>query len=272
MDSGTLEKHEAFLRAIFESPGDDLPRLVYADFLEEQGNYERAELLRLMIRLKSNLADERTVKLLMWQAVENWHQREPIHFTTSEYLDSVPREINGKYSIGVPWHDRYATDEGRERIVNAYSDWFAATDVYFFPPRADGTNGTLPQPITERATWDDFFSTPAFERVTGLNLVGTVKPYLNFGRRRISVFNAEMQEILPTVSSAGVAELASHAGAERLTELNLTYNAIDNHAARALIDSTYLTRLKVLRLQNGNSIDDQTWRQVLDRFGPDVAQ
>jgi uncharacterized protein (TIGR02996 family) len=29
--------HDAFLRAIEESPGDDTPRLIYADWLEEHG-------------------------------------------------------------------------------------------------------------------------------------------------------------------------------------------------------------------------------------------
>ena len=40
----------SFLKAILASPADDLPRLVYADFLDEQGNEEasrKAEFLRL---------------------------------------------------------------------------------------------------------------------------------------------------------------------------------------------------------------------------------
>jgi uncharacterized protein (TIGR02996 family) len=39
--------HEAFLQAILEAPTDDLPRLVYADWLDENGEHERAELIRL---------------------------------------------------------------------------------------------------------------------------------------------------------------------------------------------------------------------------------
>ena len=37
---------DAFLAAIIESPDDDGPRLVYADWLEENGHPERAEFLR----------------------------------------------------------------------------------------------------------------------------------------------------------------------------------------------------------------------------------
>jgi uncharacterized protein (TIGR02996 family) len=41
-----LAEHESFLRAIYDAPGDDTPRLVYADFLEENGEPERAIALR----------------------------------------------------------------------------------------------------------------------------------------------------------------------------------------------------------------------------------
>jgi uncharacterized protein (TIGR02996 family) len=40
----------AFLRAIVEAPVDDAPRLVYADWLEEHGQGERAEFIRLQIQ------------------------------------------------------------------------------------------------------------------------------------------------------------------------------------------------------------------------------
>jgi uncharacterized protein (TIGR02996 family) len=38
---------EALFRAILAAPADDLPRLVYADWLQEHGNAERAEFIRL---------------------------------------------------------------------------------------------------------------------------------------------------------------------------------------------------------------------------------
>ena len=38
-----LAEHEAFLRAIYDTPDDDTPRLIYADFLEERGEPERAK-------------------------------------------------------------------------------------------------------------------------------------------------------------------------------------------------------------------------------------
>jgi uncharacterized protein (TIGR02996 family) len=40
---------ESLYRSILAAPGDDAPRLVYADWLEEGGNLERAELTRHMV-------------------------------------------------------------------------------------------------------------------------------------------------------------------------------------------------------------------------------
>src|SRR5262245_4910665 len=41
----------ALLRAVIEAPEDDGPRLIYADWLEERGRHERAELIRLQVAL-----------------------------------------------------------------------------------------------------------------------------------------------------------------------------------------------------------------------------
>src|SRR5262245_23073250 len=48
-----MSLHEAFLRSIIEAPDDDAPRLVYADWLEENGDPERAEFIRVQCRLAS---------------------------------------------------------------------------------------------------------------------------------------------------------------------------------------------------------------------------
>jgi uncharacterized protein (TIGR02996 family) len=43
--------HDAFLSDIVECPDDDAPRLIYADWLDEQGECERAEFVRAQCRL-----------------------------------------------------------------------------------------------------------------------------------------------------------------------------------------------------------------------------
>jgi uncharacterized protein (TIGR02996 family) len=48
----------AFLQAIREHPEDDAPRLVYADWLEEQGQAERAEFIRVQCALAREDGDD----------------------------------------------------------------------------------------------------------------------------------------------------------------------------------------------------------------------
>ncbi len=50
-DGASRAEHAGFLQAICENPDDDTPRLVYADWLEEHGNAERAEFIRTQIDL-----------------------------------------------------------------------------------------------------------------------------------------------------------------------------------------------------------------------------
>lgn len=46
-----MTERDAFLRAICDEPGDDTPRLVFADWLDEHDERERAEFIRVQCRL-----------------------------------------------------------------------------------------------------------------------------------------------------------------------------------------------------------------------------
>jgi uncharacterized protein (TIGR02996 family) len=59
-----MTHNEAFLRAIREAPDDDVPRLIYADWLDDHGQSDRAELIRVQIeRSHLPVADPRRVGL-----------------------------------------------------------------------------------------------------------------------------------------------------------------------------------------------------------------
>jgi uncharacterized protein (TIGR02996 family) len=49
---------DAFLQAILESPDDDTPRLVYADYLEEHGDPDRAEFIHVQVALAALPPDD----------------------------------------------------------------------------------------------------------------------------------------------------------------------------------------------------------------------
>jgi uncharacterized protein (TIGR02996 family) len=46
-----MSDREAFLRTILENPDDDLPRLVFADWLQENGDEDRADFIRIQCEL-----------------------------------------------------------------------------------------------------------------------------------------------------------------------------------------------------------------------------
>jgi uncharacterized protein (TIGR02996 family) len=53
-----MSMHEAFLQSIIEAPDDDVPRLAYADWLEENGDQTRAEFIRVQCRLATTDEDD----------------------------------------------------------------------------------------------------------------------------------------------------------------------------------------------------------------------
>src|SRR5438477_13205900 len=54
-----MPDHAPFLAAIRAAPDDDAPRLIYADWLDEHGQPERAEFIRVQIELAKSPADGR---------------------------------------------------------------------------------------------------------------------------------------------------------------------------------------------------------------------
>lgn len=72
-----MTEREALLRAICDNPDDDTPRLVFADWLDEHGEPERAEFIRVQIEL-TRAPDEKRRGVLEARGKEllKRHQRE----------------------------------------------------------------------------------------------------------------------------------------------------------------------------------------------------
>lgn len=64
-----MTDHQPFLDAICASPGDDAPRLIFADWLEEHGECERAEFIRIQLELANH---PRQVEWLRQMPIEQW--------------------------------------------------------------------------------------------------------------------------------------------------------------------------------------------------------
>jgi uncharacterized protein (TIGR02996 family) len=64
----------AFLAAVCAAPDDDTPRLAFADWLEEQGETERAEFIRVQVELASVEADAGLNRMPQRAPGENWNE------------------------------------------------------------------------------------------------------------------------------------------------------------------------------------------------------
>src|SRR5947208_13340491 len=65
-----MNQGEAILQAVIERPEDDAPRLVYADWLEDHGDPDRAEFIRVQCELARLPPDEPRAFDLRWRQEE----------------------------------------------------------------------------------------------------------------------------------------------------------------------------------------------------------
>jgi uncharacterized protein (TIGR02996 family) len=260
-----LTEHESFLRAIYDAPEDDTPRLVYADFLEENGEPDRAELIRTQCE-RARSAGVASGAILT-------RARSAGTVAVEVRLTAGPPRLAGpppSYDRGFPLPVRTAelsaaqlADLGgfREWVVRSRPEVFAATEVRV-------TGG----PIDSAGPVETLFGSPALARMTRLGLKGEWR-WTGRAEQVSDHYRSVIAEqiLAVVVTPAGVRALAECPGARRLTALDLTYNGLDDWAARLLAGSPHLGRLRRLAVLAGNRIGGRARQQLLDRFGPEVV-
>jgi uncharacterized protein (TIGR02996 family) len=252
-----LFQHEAFLRAIFDAPDDDTPRLVYADFLDENGNDDRAELIRVQCE-QVRACDPDRAAALEERAAELVARVRPAA-TSVTVFDGWPFSRGFATTPCILLRSSELADpiSLRSRAVRDYPEWFGQRELMVDPDRPltpDEVTLLLDLPFTRQVTdWD---LAGQVEEVT--TDVGSVSGLIDL-------------EVRHTITGRGVEALARHRGARRIETLLLTNNNLDNDAARALVKSPYLDNLKRLDLLEGNRLRGRVWQQVIERFGEHVV-
>ena len=125
---------DAFLATILENPDDDAPRLVFADWLDEHGDSERAEFIRVQIELAHGPTEahrrsflKRREKDLLQAHRKEWlkslyDKLQTIRGTTSpllapglfQYFPSVLRARNFAFTAGILAGDEPGAVPARE--------------------------------------------------------------------------------------------------------------------------------------------------------------
>src|SRR5262245_7718189 len=78
LDNTPMTDRDALLRAIYETPDDDAPRLIYADWLDENGDPRQAEFIRVQVELARLPADKRKESPIfarereLWKDIRRW--------------------------------------------------------------------------------------------------------------------------------------------------------------------------------------------------------
>jgi hypothetical protein len=124
--------------------------------------------------------------------------------------------------------------------------------------------------VTTDIQIQNLLAAPATTKVTSLIFTGVMEevPVTDL----LTGYRLTELKLTPRISLTGVEALAMTRQARRLEYLDLTHNDLDNDAARALVKSPYLHKLKGLRLLDGNRLRGRVWQQVVERFGAEVAQ
>ena len=230
----------ALLAAIVAEPGDDTPRLVYADWLQENGDEPQAQYIRDSVRLAGLEPYGKEWKALAGRLRETRDWRGP------EWLDGLGlgRRVAG-FERGLPVR---VTFEGAEEFFAVADRLFALTPVRALEICAYSGSRLGRDGVRRLAAM------PELARLTDLRLIEHQRIDPNAWRelfRSPHVANLEFLGLSGCdLGAVFVGELADAPPLANLIDLDLSYNSIGVAGARAILSSPHLRRLELLWLES----------------------
>jgi uncharacterized protein (TIGR02996 family) len=240
----------ALLKEITAQPDDDLPRLVFADWLDENGFVDYAEFIRLQVE-RARVGGEPSAREreLYGAKAGLWLQFLPVGFREGiEFRRGFPYRVRCDaetlFSPDLP--PLFVPVEEMEVVVSQL--WVEMQDV--MPPPL-----SLPlRRLTVRC-----------EPWLGHALNGHLRRFGPYPR-------LEHLQIQDTAySDRGVRGLTPDLGFPAITSLDLSYCGINDDGAEALAESAWVGKLTELRLI-GNHISTDRLEWLRYRFGPALVE
>jgi len=207
---------DPLLAAVLAAPDDDAPRLIYADWLDEQGESDRAEFIRLQIR-EANMADEDPEK--------------PGVHARAEYLGRTHH---------VEWASRLPQFEGVH--------WEVFDRGFFVAARFD-------HPDRFFAHVGDVFAAAPIQELRLHQFNNTHGPRLANTRQLRAVRVIDLNDG-NKIANLGIEALMESRHLGRLAVLALRGNGLGSAGVRAIAMSSYARSLKRLRLDRNDLFDD----------------
>jgi uncharacterized protein (TIGR02996 family) len=229
-------EEESLIAAVCAEPDDDAPRLVYADWLDENARAEHAELIRVMVRVERVPDDDPQRRGLVWRAREllSAHENElrlrlpkKAQEFTCHFRRGFVNRIHGTAARFVKNGEAIARQVPLEEAT-----------LHRLSGRAADLAAT---PALGRLRGLRFFNVEAFSRSTHLGLIDVLdSPHLG----RLTRLDFERAELLED----GAEALAKKPSLARLTALRP--GRLDHAGLGALMRSPHLANLTSLDLSN----------------------
>jgi uncharacterized protein (TIGR02996 family) len=247
---------DGFLQEIIAHPEDDAPRLVYADWLDDRGEADRAELIRLQIEVaRIERANPRGPRMSQVEVQgRRWAVALHLCGDSHEWSDDArARPLRDRAwdlvrqhceAWGAPFRNRASSHSYRRGLVEEVSA----------PAR---------KLLTNAATWFRLAPFRALAISNAGGLLGRVTAMPELARlSELRLFRAQLTD-------EDARALAASPHLAGLTTLDLRYNRISLLGACLLADSPHLRRLAFLDLY-GNWIGPDGVVVLRQRFGDRV--
>jgi uncharacterized protein (TIGR02996 family) len=267
--------HEAFLAAIVEAPDDDTPRLVYADWLDEHGEPERAEFIRAQVRAaqpdieeRERFALERRARELFLRHGAKWMAELPavpgVAWGKVGPFDEPLDDLQG-FERGFP---TWATVKDVAALGQHAQDAATATTIRSlcytlqrpeWHEVAEATHGPGAQDVPRwRGSFLKLLRGPALRSVAALSILPDCGAELREVGARLLAENLALPGLRwldlsnQGIGAEGVAALAASPHLSGLTGLNLQGNNLTSAGLRALTRSPHLRGLTHLDLSGAD--------------------
>lgn len=238
---------DALLRAICEQPWENTPRLIYADWLEENGQPERAEFIRLQIELEGIPPSKRCNALQYDRAIELERKCDP---PLAELLAGQLRWPERLWSAELPAREGVVWQEGYIRgfrYVVAFASMMAVRNHADAVMMASPVEDVAVMQLQGRGEVGELLALPWIFRLTTLHLSGSVGARGVEMIARCKILNRlEYLDLSKAqIADPGLRALASSINLPNLKRLGLSANSpgVTEAGLNALLHSLTLDKL-----------------------------
>lgn len=239
-----MNERKALLRAVCANPDDDTPRLVFADWLQENGDEERAEFIRLQIRL----ADRYTIAVNMMNGQDVEYDR----------AKALQEQFGARWLTDLPKREGWRWNFWRGFPTRVEVDYWQNLKSLFHLIRTTQPIEYLHQKILSRSSAQRFAAHPALSHIRylrlnelgGLQTLETVlaSPHLT-GLKYLGLRHCD-------IGDAGARIVAASPNLASLKLLDLACNQIDDAGVRAICQSPYLRNIGYLDFERNVFSED----------------